>query len=155
MSFLVKFCVCYLAVSWAFADDTICLEDIKTFLDKHSTAIMQKDELAFADLFSEDYQQIDNQTQNQPLKKADIVKIYKNNFLVAKLIINKINILDCKLSEREQQVTLKTHIFNRYLIEFQGKQNILNQEEDWDSRIGLIDGQLRYLNTQKTVTSSP
>lgn len=144
-----------MAVSWACADDVIRLEDIKSFLDKHSTAIMQKDETALVNLFSENYQQTDEKTPNQSLSKADIVKIYKNNFLVSKLIISKINILDYKLSEEQPQVTLKTHIFNRYLIEFQGKQNILNQEEEWDSHIGLIDGQLRYLDTQKTVTSSP
>jgi hypothetical protein len=75
--------------------------------------------------------------------------------MVSKLIISKINLLDAKISEDGQQATLNTHIFSRYLIEFQSKQNILNQQENWLSEVGLVQGQLVYRNTQKTLNFFP
>lgn len=137
------------------ADEAINSALIKQFLDRHSTFIMQKDEAKLKNLFADSYQQNDVNTPNIRLSKDDIVKIYKNNFMVSKLIINKINVLYEKISEDGQQVTLKTHIFNRYLIEFQGKQNILNQEEEWLSQLGLVQGQLVYLHTQKSFNTLP
>lgn len=156
MRFLLSsLCVYVLCLSIAQADEKITLAQINHFLDSHSTAIMQKDDVKLAALFSVDYQQTDSNFANKPLSKSDIVKIYKNNFMVSKLIINKINLLDAKIGEDGQHATLNTHIFSRYLIEFQGKQNILNQQEDWLSDVGLVQGQLVYLSTQKTLNLSP
>lgn len=156
MRFLLSsLCVYVLCLSIAQADEKITLAQINHFLDSHSTAIMQKDDVKLAALFSVDYQQHDTKIPTQGLNKSDIVKIYKNNFLVSKLIMSKINLLDAKVSEDGQRATLNTHIFSRYLIEFQGKQNILNQQEDWLSDVGLVQGQLVYLSTQKTLNLSP
>ena len=156
MRFLLSsLCLYFLYLPFAYADKKITLEKINQFLDSHSTAIMQKDDAKLATLFSEDYQQTDTNPANKPLSKNDIVKIYKNNFMVSKLIISKINLLDAKISEDGQQATLNTHIFSRYLIEFQGKQNILNQQESWLSEVGLVQGQLVYRNTQKTLNLTP
>ncbi|HQV80834.1 MAG: hypothetical protein IPI79_05700 [Moraxellaceae bacterium] len=152
---LTSLCLYFWCLSFAQADEKITLEQINHFLDSHSTAIMQKDDAKLSTLFSTDYQQYDTKTPTQHLNQNDIVKIYKNNFMVAKLIISKINLLDAKISEDAQHATLNTHIFSRYLIEFQGKQNILNQQEDWLSEVGLVHGQLVYLSTQKTLNVSP
>jgi hypothetical protein len=83
----------FLYLPFAYADEKITLEKINQFLDSHSTAIMQKDDAKLATLFSKDYQQTDTNPANKPLSKNDIVKIYKNNFMVSKLIISKINFL--------------------------------------------------------------
>ena len=74
---------------------------------------------------------------------------------MSKLIINKIKLLDTKITEDGQRATLNTHIFNRYLLEFQGKQNILNQEETWSSEVVLQQGELVYRSTEKTPNFLP
>lgn len=154
MRYLLSFLMFFYGAS-LYADEKITPESIAVFLDAHSTAIMQKDEAKLATLFSDDYRQNDTKTPAQGLNKSDIVKIYKNNFLVSKLIINKIKLLDTKITEDGQRATLNTHIFNRYLLEFQGKQNILNQEETWSSEVVLQQGQLLYRSTEKTPNFLP
>jgi len=152
--YLLSLLMCFYGAS-LYADEKITPESIAVFLDAHSTAIMQKDEAKLATLFSDDYRQNDTKTPAQGLNKSGIVKIYKNNFLVSKLIINKIKLLDTKITEDGQRATLNTHIFNRYLLEFQGKQNILNQEETWSSEVVLQQGQLLYRSTEKTPNFLP
>lgn len=154
MRYLLGFLMFFYGAS-LYADEKITSERIAVFLDTHSTAIMQKDEAKLATLFSDDYKQNETKTPAQGLNKSDIVRIYKNNFLVSKLIINKIKLLNTIITEDGQRATLNTHIFNRYLLEFQGKQNILNQEETWLSEVVLQQGQLVYRSTEKTFYSSP
>ena len=105
MRYLLSLLMCFYGAS-LYADEKITPESIAVFLDAHSTAIMQKDEAKLATLFSDDYRQNDTKTPAQGLNKSDIVKIYKNNFLVSKLIINKIKLLDTKITEDGQRATL-------------------------------------------------
>ena len=69
--------------------------------------------------------------------------------MVAKLIINTIQLTDSKISEDGLHAHINTHVFNRYLIEYAEKQNVLTQEEDWHSELVLENGQLLYLKTEK------
>lgn len=121
---------------------------IKQFVDRQTTAIMQKDEPSLMALFAEDYRQL--QSAKLPvIHKADLGKIYKNNFLMAKLIICQATIEEENIAEDGQSANIRVHFNYRYLFEYEGQQKLLNQEEDWLSDIVLQQGQLRYIKSQK------
>ena len=99
-------------------------------------------------LFAEDYRQL--QSAKLPvIHKADLGKIYKNNFLMAKLIICQATIEEENIAEDGQSANIRVHFNYRYLFEYEGQQKLLNQEEDWLSDIVLQQGQLRYIKSQK------
>ncbi|WP_146164442.1 hypothetical protein [Agitococcus lubricus] len=114
--------------------------------------MMQKEPEALLNLFSARYQQ-KNLAHDKILTKAELTKIYKNNLMIAKLIISKIDLLDSHISENGQHAQIKLHLFSRYLLEFEGRQNILTQEEDWLSDVGLENGKLVYLHTEQTAAA--
>ncbi|MDO9177767.1 MAG: hypothetical protein Q7U16_05485 [Agitococcus sp.] len=132
----------------AFALDKITDEAIKQLLSQHSTFVMQKEPEKLMALFADKYQQFDKK-QQATIGKDELKKIYNGNFLVAKLIINTIQLTDSKIAEDGLHAQINTHIFNRYLIEYAEKQNVLTQEEDWHSELVLENGQLLYLKTEK------
>ena len=132
----------------AFALDKITDEAIKQLLSQHSTFVMQKEPEKLMALFADKYQQSDKK-QQATIDKDELKKIYNGNFLVAKLIINTIQLTDSKISEDGLHAHINTHVFNRYLIEYAEKQNVLTQEEDWHSELVLENGQLLYLKTEK------
>ena len=132
----------------AFALDKITDEEIKQFLSQQSTYVMQKEPEKLMALFADKYQQLDKK-QHATIGKDELKKIYNGNFLVAKLIINTIQLTDSKISEDGLHAHINTHVFNRYLIEYAEKQNVLTQEEDWHSELVLENGQLLYLKTEK------
>ena len=132
----------------AFALDKITDEAIKQFLSQQSTFVMQKEPEKLMALFADKYQQF-NKKQQATIGKNELKKIYNGNFLVAKLIINTIQLTDSKISEDGLHAHINTHVFNRYLIEYAEKQNVLTQEEDWHSELVLENGQLLYLKTEK------
>ena len=131
-----------------FAVDKITDEAIKQFLSQQSTFVMQKEPEKLMALFADRYQQFDKK-QQATIGKEELKKIYNGNFLVAKLIINTIQLTDSKIAEDGLHAQINTHVFNRYLIEYAEKQNVLTQEEDWLSEVFLEDGQLKYLKTEK------
>ena len=131
-----------------FAVDKITDEAIKQFLSQQSTFVMQKEPEKLMALFAEKYQQF-NKKQQATIGKDELKKIYTGNFLVAKLIINTIQLTDSKIADDGLHAQINTHVFNRYLIEYAEKQNVLTQEEDWLSEVFLEDGQLKYLKTEK------
>ena len=132
----------------AFALDKITDEAIKQFLSQQSTFVMQKEPEKLMALFADKYQQF-NKKQQATIGKDELKKIYNGNFLVAKLIINTIQLTDSKIADDGLHAQINTHVFNRYLIEYAEKQNVLTQEEDWLSEVFLEDGQLKYLKTEK------
>lgn len=132
----------------AFALDKITDEAIKQFLSQQSTFVMQKEPEKLMALFADKYQQFDKK-QQATIGKNELKKIYNGNFLVAKLIINTIQLTDSKIAEDGLHAQINTHVFNRYLIEYAEKQNVLTQEEDWHSELVLENGQLLYLKTEK------
>jgi HD superfamily phosphodiesterase len=130
------------------AADKIDTHLIKQFIDTQQTAIMQKDEAKLLALFAEDYRQL--QSVQQPvMSKSDVANIYKNNFLMAKLIICQAAIDEENISKDGQRATILVHFNYRYLFEYQGQQTLLDQQEDWLSDIVLQQGQLQYIKTQK------
>ncbi len=131
-----------------FAVDKITDEAIKQFLSQQSTFVMQKEPEKLMALFADKYQQF-NKKQQATIGKDELKKIYTGNFLVAKLIINTIQLTDSKIADDGLHAQINTHVFNRYLIEYAEKQNVLTQEEDWHSELFLEDGQLKYLKTEK------
>jgi hypothetical protein len=131
-----------------FAVDKITDEAIKQFLSQQSTFVMQKEPEKLMALFADKYQQF-NKKQQATIGKDELKKIYTGNFLVAKLIINTIQLTDSKIADDGLHAQINTHVFNRYLIEYAEKQNVLTQEEDWLSEVFLEDGQLKYLKTEK------
>ena len=131
-----------------FAVDKITDEAIKQFLSQQSTFVMQKEPEKLMALFADKYQQF-NKKQQATIGKDELKKIYNGNFLVAKLIINTIQLTDSKIADDGLHAQINTHVFNRYLIEYAEKQNVLTQEEDWLSEVFLEDGQLKYLKTEK------
>ena len=132
----------------AFALDKITDEAIKQFLSQQSTFVMQKEPEKLMALFADKYQQF-NKKQQATIGKDELKKIYTGNFLVAKLIINTIQLTDSKIADDGLHAQINTHVFNRYLIEYAEKQNVLTQEEDWHSELVLENGQLLYLKTEK------
>ncbi len=132
----------------AFALDKITDEAIKQLLSQHSTFVMQKEPEKLMALFADKYQQF-NKKQQATIGKDELKKIYNGNFLVAKLIINTIQLTDSKIADDGLHAQISTHVFNRYLIEYAEKQNVLTQEEDWHSELVLENGQLLYLKTEK------
>ena len=132
----------------AFALDKITDEAIKQFLSQQSTFVMQKEPEKLMALFADKYQQFDKK-QQATIGKDELKKIYNGNFLVAKLIINTIQLTDSKIAEDGLHAHINTHVFNRYLIEYAEKQNVLTQEEYWHSELVLENGQLLYLKTEK------
>ena len=135
---------------YAAAIDKITPQNVQSLVDVQTTSVMQKDIDRLMALFGKDYRQVSSApSQGQPITKDELKKIYNSNFMVAKLIISKIDVLDAKIAEDGKHGQLKTHVFTRYLIEVQDKQNILTQEEDWISDIGLENGNLVYLRTEK------
>ncbi|MDO8416036.1 MAG: hypothetical protein Q7S87_07500 [Agitococcus sp.] len=132
----------------AFALDKITDEAIKQLLSQHSTFVMQKEPEKLMALFADKYQQF-NKKQQATIGKDELKKIYNGNFLVAKLIINTIQLTDSKIADGGLHAQISTHVFNRYLIEYAEKQNVLTQEEDWHSELVLENGQLLYLKTEK------
>ena len=134
--------------SSAFALEKITDEAIKQLLSQHSTFIMQKEPEKLMALFADKYQQLDKK-QQATIGKDELKKIYNGNFLVAKLIINTIQLTDSKIADDGLHAHINTHVFNRYLIEYAEKQNVLTQEEDWHSELVLENGQLLYLKTEK------
>lgn len=140
----------------ASAFDRITPDAITQLLNSHSTSIIQKDSEKLMALFADNYQQSDKTTPKAAkISKAELKKIYNGNFMVAKLILNTISLTDSHIAENAQSAQIKTHIFTRYLIEYAEKQNILTQEEDWVSDIGLENGNLRYLHTEKQTNAAP
>ena len=131
-----------------FAVDKITDEAIKQFLSQQSTFVMQKEPEKLMALFADKYQQF-NKKQQATIGKDELKKIYTGNFLVAKLIINTIQLTDSKIADDGLHAQISTHVFNRYLIEYAEKQNVLTQEEDWLSELVLENGQLLYLKTEK------
>ena len=131
-----------------FAVDKITDEAIKQFLSQQSTFVMQKEPEKLMALFADKYQQF-NKKQQATIGKDELKKIYTGNFLVAKLIINTIQLTDSKIADDGLHAQINTHVFNRYLIEYAEKQNVLTQEEDWHSELVLENGQLLYLKTEK------
>ena len=135
---------------YAAAADKITPQSIQALVDAQTTAIMQKDIDRLMTLFGKNYQQINTaEAKSQSISKDELQKIYNSNFMVAKLIINQIKVLDNQIAEDGQRGQLKTQVFSRYLIEFQDKQNVLTQEEEWVSDMGLEAGQVVYLRTEK------
>ena len=134
--------------SSAFALEKITDEAIKQLLSQYSTFIMQKEPEKLMALFADKYQQLDKK-QQATIGKDELKKIYNGNFLVAKLIINTIQLTDSKIADDGLHAHINTHVFNRYLIEYAEKQNVLTQEEDWHSELVLENGQLLYLKTEK------
>ena len=138
-----------LLIHTAFALDKITDEAIKQFLSQQSTFVMQKEPEKLMALFADKYQQF-NKKQQAMIGKDELKKIYTGNFLVAKLIINTIQLTDSKIADDGLHAQINTHVFNRYLIEYAEKQHVLTQEEDWQSDVFLENGQLKYLKTEKT-----
>jgi hypothetical protein len=134
--------------SSVFAFEKITDDAIKQLLSQHSTFVMQKESEKLMALFADKYQQFDKK-QQAAIGKDELKKIYNGNFLVAKLIINTIQLTDSKIADDGLHAQINTHVFNRYLIEYAEKQNVLTQEEDWHSELVLENGQLLYLKTQK------
>ena len=132
----------------AFALDKITDEAIKQFLSQQSTFIMQKEPEKLMALFADNYQQIDKK-QQKTITKDELKTVYNSNFMVAKLIINTVKLTDSKIADDGVHAHINTHVFNRYLIEYAEKQNVLTQEEDWQSELVLENGQLKYLKTEK------
>lgn len=99
-------------------------------------------------LFADNYQQIDKK-QQKTITKDELKTVYNSNFMVAKLIINTVKLTDSKIADDGVHAHINTHVFNRYLIEYAEKQNVLTQEEDWQSELVLENGQLLYLKTEK------
>lgn len=132
----------------AFALDKITDEAIKQFLSQQSTFIMQKEPDKLMALFTDNYQQLDKK-QQKTITKDELKAVYNGNFMVAKLIINTIKLTDSKIADDGVHAHINTHVFNRYLIEYAEKQNVLTQEEDWQSELVLENGQLKYLKTEK------
>lgn len=135
-------------VSQVMAADKIDSNLIKQFIDSQATAVMQKDESKLMALFADNYRQL--QSAQQPvIDKAALAKIYKNNFLMAKLIICQATINEANIAEDGQSATIRVHLSYRYLFEYQGQQKLLDQQEDWLSDIVLQQGQLQYIKSQK------
>lgn len=132
----------------AFALDKITDEAIKQFLSQQSSFIMQKEPDKLMALFTDNYQQLDKK-QQKTITKDELKAVYNGNFMVAKLIINTIKLTDSKIADDGVHAHINTHVFNRYLIEYAEKQNVLTQEEDWQSELVLENGQLKYLKTEK------
>lgn len=147
-------CLCFNTV-WA--NERITPELIKQFLSSHSTYVMQKESDKLMTLFADNYQQFDKTSpQNTDfIDKNALKKIYQGNFLVAKLIINTIQLTEQQIADDGQSAHISTHLFNRYLIEYADKQNILTHEEDWVSDIILENGNVRYLKTEKKAQPVP
>ncbi len=135
--------------SSAFAFEKITDDAIKQLLSQHSTFVMQKEPEKLMALFADSYQQFDKK-QQKTTTKDELKKIYNGNFMVAKLIINTIQLTNSKIADDGLHAQINTHLFNRYLIEYAEKQNVLTQEEDWQSDVFLENGQLKYLKTEKT-----
>jgi len=134
--------------SHVMAADKIDSHLIKQFVDSHITAIMQKDEPTLSKLFADNYRQL--QSIKQPIVyKNDLIKIYKNNFLMAKLIICQATVDEENIAEDGQSATIRVHFNYRYLFEYESQQKLLDQQEDWLSDIVLQQGQLQYIKTQK------
>lgn len=135
-------------VSQVMAADKIDSNLIKQFIDSQTTAVMQKDESKLMALFADNYRQL--QSVQQPvIDKAALAKIYKNNFLMAKLIICQATINEANIAEDGQSATIRVHLSYRYLFEYQDQQKLLDQQEDWLSDIVLQQGQLQYIKSQK------
>lgn len=134
--------------SYVVAAEKIDTALIKQFIETHQTAIMQKDDTTLLALFADNYRQL--QSVQQPIiDKPALRKIYKNNFLMAKLIICQASIDEENIAEDSQSATIRVHFAYRYLFEYQGQQTLLDQQEDWLSDIVLQQGQLQYIKTQK------
>ena len=118
----------------AFALDKITDEAIKQLLSQHSTFVMQKEPEKLMALFADKYQQF-NKKQQATIGKDELKKIYNGT--------------DSKIADDGLHAQISTHVFNRYLIEYAEKQNVLTQEEDWHSELVLENGQLLYLKTEK------
>ena len=144
----VIFCVMMASMTQVQAADKIDTKLIKEFINLHATAIMQKDEPKLMAMFAENYRQL--QSIKQPvIGKQDLAKIYKNNFLMAKLIMTQATIEEENIAEDGQSATIRVHFSHRYLFEYEGQQKLLDQQEDWLSDIVLQQGQLRYIKSQK------
>ena len=77
--------------SSAFAFEKITDDAIKQLLSQHSTFVMQKEPEKLMALFADSYQQFDKK-QQKTTTKDELKKIYNGNFMVAKLIINTIQL---------------------------------------------------------------
>lgn len=132
----------------AFALERITESDIRAFLDEQTTHVMRKEIDPLMALFAPEFRHL-LPREGRELTRDEYRKIQSANFAVAKLILNTITLRQLQVREDGLQAVIRTRNYNRYLIQVKDKQSLIEQEDDLVAELGLRDGRIVYLNTEK------
>lgn len=132
----------------ASALDRITEQDIHLFLDDQMTYTIQKNIDGLMSLYAESYQ-VESNNGKQYTSRNELKKNYTNNFLLAKLILNSIDLKESRIESDGQKAWIRTHALTRYLIELPTKKDVLSQQIDLESEIAIKNGKLVYLSSKQ------
>lgn len=136
------------AANIASALEAITEADVRAFLDQQATHVMHKDIEPLMSLFAPEYRHL-LPRDNREITLDEYRKIQNANFMVAKLILNTIELRQIQLREDGKQAIIRTHNRSRFLIQVKEKQSLIEQNEDLVGELVLRDGRIVYLNTEK------
>lgn len=133
----------WLVAPAAQALERISQEDIKLFLDDQMTHTMRKEIDPLMALFGKDFQWR-SKTDSKVLTRDEVKKIYTNNFLIAKMVLNSIDLHNFTLGADARTAIVYYHSLTRYLIEIQNQKNVISRDEEFKAELAIEDGKLVY-----------
>ncbi|HEX5277678.1 MAG TPA: hypothetical protein VFW42_08425 [Fluviicoccus sp.] len=137
-----------LSANIACALDVMTEADVCAFLDEQTTHVMRKELDPLMALFAPEFRHL-LPAEGKEVTRDEYSKIQNANFIVAKLILNTIELRQIQLREDGKQAIIRTHNRSRYLIQVKDKQDLIEQNEDLIGELVLRDGRIVYLSTEK------